>query len=133
MKHCYKCKETKERTEFYKDRSKSDGLEGLCKACTKIKNAKWVKENPEKSYAKSLTRDRQHAICYAKWDRELTEFVTQEASDLQRLRKEATGITWHTDHIVPKRGKNVCGLHVWNNLQVIPAAVNIRKGNKWQS
>ena len=133
MKHCYKCKEVKAKTEFYKDRSKHDGLEAICKVCTKAKNAKWAKENPEKAYAKSLRRDKQHAICFAKWDRELTELVTLEASSLLRLRKEATGISWHTDHIVPKKGKTVCGLHVWNNLQVIPASVNIRKGNKWLS
>lgn len=131
MKTCYKCKCSKELTEFYSDRSKPDNKEGICKLCTKVKNATWATNNPDKVYAKSLTRDRQHAICYAKWDRELTELVTHEASNLLKLRKEVTGINWHTDHIVPKRGKTVCGLHVWNNLQVIPASVNISKGNKW--
>jgi hypothetical protein len=133
MKHCYKCKETKERTEFYKDKSKSDGLEGLCKPCTNKKNAKWVKENPEKSYAKAARKKAQLTQRLAKWDRELTELVAQEAGSLIKLRKELTGYSWHTDHIVPLNGKTVCGFHVWNNLQVIPASVNIRKGNKWQS
>ena len=133
MKTCYKCKCTKQKVEFHKDRTKSEGLEGICKACTKIKNAKWLKENPEKAYAKSVLREERVKACTVKWDTELTTLVMQEAGSLLKLRRQATGIDWHTDHIVPIKGEKVCGLHVWNNLQVIPAVVNIKKGNKWLS
>ncbi len=61
---------------------------------------------------------------------ELDEFVLEEAAILAKLRKEATGIQWHLDHIVPMFHKTACGLNNAFNLQVVPAAWNISKGNR---
>lgn len=61
---------------------------------------------------------------------ELSLLVFRETHHLRKLRNACTNLEWHVDHIVPLKGTNVCGLHNWNNLQVIPKIVNLQKGNK---
>ena len=45
---CYKCKEIKSLSEFYKRKSKKNGYCGRCKKCDNILKNDWVKRNPEK-------------------------------------------------------------------------------------
>ncbi|NBW14667.1 MAG: hypothetical protein EBR82_42375 [Caulobacteraceae bacterium] len=66
-----------------------------------------------------------------KWFDEFDKFVIKEAMSLAAKRKELTGFSWHLDHIVPVRGKTVCGLHWHKNWQVAPADYNKTKGNKF--
>ena len=93
--------------------------------------SEWASKNKDKSLAKTLRYKYKKINATAKWDAELTEFVTQEAIHLAKLREEITGFKWDVDHIYPIQGLEVCGLHVWNNLQVIPSKINKSKGNKF--
>lgn len=78
-----------------------------------------------KADAKRLLRN-------ANWDTELTDFVTKEAHHLKALRKSITKFDWHVDHIIPLNGRLVSGLHIWSNLRVIPAIINLRKNNFYE-
>ncbi len=79
-------------------------------------------------------RDKSNRRCgrakQARFTDEFTQFVTSQAHELRKLRNKLTGFEWHVDHTLPLNGKDICGLHIWSNLQVIPKIVNLQKGAK---
>lgn len=48
MKRCPKCRTEKPRSEFYRNKSKKDGLTSWCKTCAKQASRAWKAANPEK-------------------------------------------------------------------------------------
>ena len=59
------------------------------------------------------------------------EKIKQIYAECRLLNEHCDEIKYHVDHIIPIQGKNVCGLHVEYNLQVITAKNNLRKSNKF--
>jgi len=51
--------------------------------------------------------------------------------DIKNVYQEAKYFGYHVDHIIPLQGKLVCGLHVWDNLQLLSERDNKSKGNSY--
>lgn len=100
----------------------------------KVKLALYKKEyrklNPGKINAKVAQRKAAKLQQTPKW---LTKTQLNEIEAFYILAKELQWLSeelLHVDHIVPLQGKNVSGLHVPWNLQILPASLNISKGNR---
>ena len=88
-------------------------------------------ENIGKLRAKKARRRAVEMQRKPKWLTDEDMWVIKEIYALAAIRTKQFGFVWHVDHIVPLQGENVCGLHVPNNLQVIPAVQNWVKGARF--
>jgi hypothetical protein len=50
---------------------------------------------------------------------------------IERLYADAARQGLEVDHVIPLKGKQVCGLHVAGNLRLLTKLENQRKGNRW--
>lgn len=136
-------------------------LQSTCKDCEALSRSKWFKDNKDKtkiynreahlrkvgSYKRTpprlMTREkvlegwrrrankRSSRVRKARFTDELTSFVIEQAHELRIIRNKLTGFKWNVDHVIPLNNSKVCGLHIWNNIAVIPEVDNLRKGNSY--
>lgn len=92
---------------------------------------KWAKENADNVHLHTHKRRAMKAKALPKWFSDFDKLAFTEAYKLAKQRSIETGIPWEVDHIVPLFGKKVCGLHVSENIQVIPRRLNRMKSNKY--
>jgi len=67
-----------------------------------------------------------------KWIGKDELWLIEEAYKLAILRTKIFGFPWEVDHIIPLQGKLVSGLHVPENLRVIPRKDNRQKHNRFE-
>jgi hypothetical protein len=91
-------------------------------------HAKAIRQrNPDGEVAKVQRRNAAKIRAIPSWANH--DAIRRHYANAQYL-TEVTGHQHHVDHIIPLRGKTVSGLHVENNLRVVPHFINTRKGNR---
>lgn len=102
--------------------------------CERLKQSKrskeWRLRNPGRNAKKSREYTARRHQRIPQWLTDDDVWLIREIYDLAYLRSELTGVRHHVDHILPLFGRTVSGLHVPDNLQVIPASINLKKNNK---
>jgi hypothetical protein len=96
----------------------------------KIKKKEWKQNNKGLERAYSMKRYAKKLKATPKWLSDChyknIEQIYIEARNTEKL----DGIPRHVDHIIPLQGKNVSGLHVPWNLQILTKKENLKKSNK---
>lgn len=115
-KYCNSCDRCLLQSNFNKNKTLPNSLHGYCKECRSLDkkaNRNYYNYTNAKRYASKL---------------KATPTWGQEGiKDFYRNCPKG----YHVDHIIPLRGEKICGLHVLNNLQYLPAKENMSKGNKY--
>lgn len=145
MKQCTKCKEYKSLVDFHKTKQTKDKYTFHCKECNKNAQKEYYKKHQEKVILKvkewqannkskvtAINKNYKYRKINAtpSWLTEIQHSQIEAFYWLAKLQTELTDDCFHVDHIVPLKGKTVCGLHVPWNLQVLAAKDNLSKSNK---
>jgi hypothetical protein len=103
----------------------------------KANNDAWRAANSDKKRAINADWNSRNqpskAASLAKY-RATKEKATPSWADLSAIKEfyvKASSCGMEVDHVIPLHGKNVCGLHVENNLQLLSKFENCSKGNRW--
>lgn len=89
----------------------------------------YAKNNPHLMAANTAKRRAYRRDRSGKWgDEDEIKRVYKRCAELRTLHPE---LDYQVDHIVPLKGIDVSGLHVWWNLSITPGKLNRQKANKF--
>ena len=137
-KYCPFCETIKATDSFHKNKSRYDGLQGLCGDCnTSTSGRSYEKYKVNyKQVQKQWRAANKPRNAAAEAKRRASKLNrTPMWSDLEKIQKIYMDcpVGHHVDHIVPLQGITVSGLHVPDNLQYLLARDNMSKSNKFRS
>jgi len=96
------------------------------------RTVKWQSENRGLMNAASAKIQAKRSKRKPKWIKDVFEEEIKIWYKRAKILEKFTGEQWEVDHIVPMNGKNVSGLHVPWNMQLLTKKDNRDKRNKWE-
>lgn len=93
------------------------------------RHKKWIAEFPWKNAAKEARRRARKHNATPLWFSQKDQIWLELMFAFAKKLEQNTGVKYHIDHIVPLKGRTVCGLHWLENWAIIPASENISKSN----
>lgn len=153
-KRCNQCGEHKDYSEFNKHSIMKDGYASICKICKrsndkeyrdnnielkKQRDRKYYKENKDKVYKriKEWRVENKHKLVHRDErvhregiNRAFSKYVCKIRQQVKKINSE-TNIKHSLDHIIPLFHKDVCGLDVPWNMQILTHQQNCIKSNKF--
>lgn len=140
---------SREHKKVFADRNRDHALNYEKHKDARRKQAlEYYHKNIDETRAKARVRQQRNPAVYAAHTAKRRAAILQRTpawlsnDDLQAMqtvyvlaaKKTAeTNVKWHVDHIIPLQGRSVSGLHVPWNLQILSAAENIAKHNRYEA
>jgi 5-methylcytosine-specific restriction endonuclease McrA len=97
-----------------------------------IKAKQWAEKNPGRALLNKSLYKKQVKLATPKWLSEEHKEQMYTIYEVCQTVKRQLSVPHEVDHIVPLRGKIVCGLNVPWNLQILPKRINNTKSNRFE-
>ena len=98
MKICTKCKEEKNKSEFYNNKAMKDGLQSYCKKCNTENSTQWFINNREKHYDSVNRFQKNNPVRVREIQQKTTAKSKQEDPEKWKKRAKRNSIKWRKNN-----------------------------------